>query len=101
MIPIALFKMLSCVFLLISRVLWKVYLPFQGGASFVDHFCYLCFVLVMFSCLFIAALWLPAGKGLISWLSCMYCFIVFLSLSHVVWYLNVSISDLCHLSCFV
>ena len=32
----------------------------------------------------IAASWSPAGKGLTSWLSCMLCFIVFLSLSHVV-----------------
>ena len=30
--------------------------PFQGGASFVDPFCYLCFVFVMLSCLFIVAL---------------------------------------------
>ena len=27
----------------------------------MDHFCYLCFVFVMLSCLFIAALWLPLG----------------------------------------
>ena len=38
----------------------------------------------MLTCLFIAALWTPAGKGLTSWLSCMFCFIVFLSLSHIV-----------------
>ena len=36
----------------------------------------LCFVFVMLSSLFIAALWSPAGKGLSSWLSCMLCFIV-------------------------
>ena len=48
---------------------FKFYWPFQGGASFVDHFCYLCFVFVMFSCLFIVALWSPTGKGLTSWLS--------------------------------
>ena len=30
----------------------------------VGHFCYLCFVFVMLSYLFIAALWSPAGKGL-------------------------------------
>ena len=29
----------------------------------MDPFCYLCFVSVMPSCLFIAALWSPAGKG--------------------------------------
>ena len=45
----------------------------------MDHFCYLCFVFVMLSCLFIAALWSPAGKSLTSWLSCVLCFIVFFS----------------------
>ena len=39
---------------------------------------------VMLSCLFNAALWSAAGKGLTSWLSCMWCFLVLLSLSHVV-----------------
>ena len=33
------------------------------------------FVFVIFSCLFIAALWSPAGKGLTSLLSCIWCFI--------------------------
>ena len=49
-----------------------VLLTVQGGASFVDPFCYLCFVFVfvILSCLFPAALWSPAGKGLTSWLSC-------------------------------
>ena len=28
---------------------------------------------VMLSCLFIAALWSPVGKGLTSWLSFVYC----------------------------
>ena len=44
---------------------------FQGGASFVDHLCYFCLVLLCFhSRLFVDALWLPAGKGLTSnWLS--------------------------------
>ena len=36
-----------------------------------------CFVFFMLSCLFIAALWSPAGKGLTSWLSCMWFFLVF------------------------
>ena len=36
----------------------------EGGASFVN-ICYLCFVSVMLSCLFIVALWSPAGKGLL------------------------------------
>ena len=43
----------------------------------MDHFCYLCFVFVMLSCPFIATLWSPAGKGLTSWLSCMYVFVCF------------------------
>ena len=34
----------------------------------MDHFCYLSPVLVMHSCLFIAALWSAEGKGLTSWL---------------------------------
>ena len=34
----------------------------------MDHLCHLCLVFVMLSCLFIAALWSPAGKGLTSWL---------------------------------
>ena len=51
----------------------------------------------------IAALWLPAGKGLISWLS----FVLFNCFCHFpklivgqVWYLIVSIPDLCQLSYF-
>ena len=39
------------------------YQPFQGSSCFVDHFCYLCYMYVMLSCLFIAALWSLAGKG--------------------------------------
>ena len=49
----------------------------------MDHLCYLCLVFVMLSCLFIAAVWSPAGKGLTSWL----LFVMFncvLSLSNVV-----------------
>ena len=34
----------------------------------VDHLCFLCLLFVMLSCLFIAALRSPAGKGLTSWL---------------------------------
>ena len=43
----------------------------------MDPFCYLCFVFAMLSCLLIAALWSPVGKGLTSWLSCMGCVLVF------------------------
>ena len=53
------------------------------------------FVFGMLSCLFLAALLSSAGKGLTS---CVLCFLVFLSLSHFlgqVWYLMVSIPDLC------
>ena len=64
----------------------------------MDHLCYLCLVLFMLSRLFIAALWSPAGKGLTSWLS--FVFKCVLSLSRQVWYLIVSIPDLCHLSYF-
>ena len=54
------------------------------------------FVFVMLSCLLLAALWSPAGKGLTSWLSCVLCFLVFVSLSHLVSrILIVSIPDLC------
>ena len=34
--------------------------PFQGGYSLVDAFCYLCFMSVMLSCLYLADLWSPA-----------------------------------------
>ena len=58
----------------------------------------------MLSCLFIAALWSPAGKGLTSWLLLVmfnYVFVTFPCgiLGHV-WYLIVSIPDLCRLSLF-
>ena len=39
--------------------------PFQGGASCVNPFCYLRFMFIWLSCLFLAALWSPAGKELI------------------------------------
>ena len=43
---------------------------FQHG--FLEPFCYLCFtfVFIILSCLFLAALWSPDGKGLTSCLSC-------------------------------
>ena len=48
------------------------YLPFQGGASFVDRLCYFCLVVLCFHArLFVDALWSPVGKGLTSWLSFM------------------------------
>ena len=36
----------------------------------MDHLCYFCLVLLCFhACLFVDALWSPAGKRLASWLS--------------------------------
>ena len=45
--------------------------------GFKDLFCHLCFVFVfnILSCLFLTALWSPAGKGLTSWLYCVWCFL--------------------------
>ena len=54
----------------------------------MDHFCYLWFVYVMLSGLFIVAICSSAGKGLASLLSCMLGFIAFLSLSHVVFWFS-------------
>ena len=64
-----------------------------------------CLVFAMFCArLFICASWSPAGKGLTSWLSFVVSS-VSLSLSHwylgQVWYLIVSIPDLCNLTYFV
>ena len=78
-----------------------VYQPFQGGTSFVYHLCYLCLVLVMLSCLFIPALWSPAGKGQTSWLLFVMLNCVFVTfpcgILGQVCYLIVSIPDLCGL----
>ena len=62
------------------------YWPFQGDASFVDPFWCLCFmfVFVILSCLFLAALWSPAEKGLTSWISYVWCFLKVSSLYHMV-----------------
>ena len=47
------------------------YRPFHGSTSFVDlfWFCSVLCLLCLCARLFICALWSPAGKGLISWLS--------------------------------
>ena len=59
----------------------------------------------MISCLFIAALWSPAGKGLSSWLLFVMFNCVFVTfpcgILCQVWYLIVPIPDLCCLSYFV
>ena len=68
----------------------------------MNPFCYLCFVFSILSCLSLTALWSPAGKALTSGLS--FVTTVILSCLNVtfpycvlcqVWYLIVSISDLC------
>ena len=47
------------------------------------HLCYLCFVFVLLSRLFIAVLWSPEGKGMTSWLLFV-MFIVIVVLSNLV-----------------
>ena len=70
----------------------------------MDHLCYLCLVFVMLSCLFIAALWSPAGKELTSWLLFVMFNCIFFTFPYgilgQVWYLIVSTPDLCRLSGF-
>ena len=71
----------------------------------MDHLCNSCLVFVMLSRLFIAALWSPAGKGLTSWL----LFVMFncdfvtfpRGILGQVWFLIVSIPDICRFSYFV
>ena len=66
---------------------------------------YVLIVFVMPLRLFIAALWSPAGKGLTSWLSFVMFYCVFVTfpcgIFGQVWYLIVSIPDLCQLSFFI
>ena len=68
----------------------------------MDHLCYLYLVFVMISCLFITALCSPAGKGLTPWLSFVMFNCVFVTspcgILGQVWYLDVSIPNLCRLS---
>ena len=83
------------------------YCPFKGGTSFVDILCFFYSVLCLLclcECLFICALWSPAGKGLTSWLSFVVSiceFVTFpIGILGQVWYLIVSIPDLCTLTYF-
>ena len=73
-----------------------------GGTSFVDHLCDLRIVFVILSRLFIAALWSPAWKALTSWLLFVMFNCVFVTfpcgILGQLWYLIVSIPDLCPLS---
>ena len=84
------------------NILTKLLVKSQGGEiRLVDHLCYLCLVIVMPLCLFIAALWPPVGRGLTSWLlfvmfNC--TFVTFpCGILGQLWYL---IADLCPLSYF-
>ena len=71
----------------------------------MDNLCYLCLVFVMFSRLFNASLWSPAGKGLTSWLLLVVFNCTFVTFTcgilGKVWYLIVLIPDLCPLSYYV
>ena len=60
-------------------------------------FCYLCFVFALCSCLFNAALWSLAGKGLTSWSKMFSCVLLPFPCGVLgqVWFLIVSIPDLC------
>ena len=68
----------------------------------MDHFCYLCFVFVLFSCLFIVALWSPAGKICPMALLCVMFYCVFVTFPccvlDQVCCLIVLIPDICLLS---
>ena len=85
-------------------LLWIFYffLYFPGDISSVDLLCYLCLMFVMLSRLFIAAVWSPAGKGLISWLLFVMFNCVFITfpcgILGQVWYLIVSFPTICYLS---
>ena len=70
----------------------------------MDHLCYVWLVFVKLLRLFIAAFWSLAGKGLTYWLSFVMLNYVFVTFPYgilgQVWYLIVSIPDLCCLSYF-
>ena len=76
-----------------------------SSTSVVDHLCYVCLVFVMLSRQFIAALWSPAGKGLTSWLLLVVFICVLVTfpcgILGQMWYLIVSIPDLCPLFYFI
>ena len=63
----------------------------------VDHLCYLCLVFVMLPRLLIAALWSPDPLALLVMLNC--DFVTFpCGILGQLWYLSVSIPDICRLS---
>ena len=68
-------------------------------------FCSVLCLLCLCARLFICALWSPAGKGLTSWLSfvvfnCEFVTVFPIGILGQVWYLIVSIPDLCTLTYF-
>ena len=64
-------------------------------------FCSVLCLLCLCACLFICALWSPAGKGLTSWLSFVVPNCEFpIGILGQVWYLIVSIPDFCTLTYF-
>ena len=73
----------------------------------MNYLCYFCLVFVMLSqaSVYIDALWSPAGKGLTSWPSFVMSNCVFVTfpcdILGQVWYLIVSIPDICPLSYFI
>ena len=83
------------------------YRPIQGGTSFVEPLCFCTVLCLLCLCgrLFIFALWSPARKGLASWLSFVVSnceFVTFpFDILRQVWYLIVSILDLCTLTYFL
>ena len=80
--------LLECLFILgsVDKVTYFLFFELVCSSWFLLLWILLLFmfhiILVMLSCL--AASWLSAGKRLTSWLSCELCFLVFLSLSHMV-----------------
>ena len=58
------------------------------AVPFVDHLCFCSVLCLLCLCarLFICALWLPAGKGLTSWLSFVVSAVSMVSLSLSHWY---------------
>ena len=74
--------------------------------TFVDFLCFCSVLCLLCLCarLFICALWSPAGKGLTSWLSFVVSYCEFfhfpIGILGQVWYLIVSIPDLCTLTYF-
>ena len=78
----------SFFFLFLVHCLYSIVFLISFMDFLINKLYLACFMYVILSCLLIAALWSPAGKGLTSWLSFMWCFIVLLSLSSVVSYVR-------------